>query len=96
MGINLLTNAVAGTVGNKVDVHSIAAYRVSLRIDAIGGFTTDVVTIQESPDDGTTWIALGTLTSGAQLIVAAPVDTIRAVAGAAMVGTATVIAEIGG
>lgn len=96
MGIQLLSAAVAGTVGNKVDVHSIDSKRIALRIDATGGYSGDVVTIEHSPDNGTTWILVGTLASGAELVIRDPVDTIRAKCGASLSGAATVYAEISG
>lgn len=46
------------------------------RYSALGGFT-GTVKIEHSPDGGTTWISLGTITSGADLIVDAPISCCR-------------------
>lgn len=96
MGIYLLRGAGAGVNGVAEDVRSICNYRFTLRIDALGGYGGDVVTIQESPDGGTTWNNVGTLTSGQQLVLAEPYDLVRANTGASLTGTATVIAEVSG
>lgn len=58
------------------------------RFTAIGGFTGNV-TIEHSPDGGTTWISLGTLGSGDDLSISDPVRLVR-VGGDHTAGTATV------
>ena len=104
MAIQIL-NGGAGTVtppgpytkapdGNGyVDFHSCGRNPVSIRVTAVGGYSADVVTIQQSPDSGTTWISEGTLASGAELTIERPVEWLRASAGAGLVGTAKVYAE---
>lgn len=96
MGIYLLQGAGPSTVGNPVDTRSIDRIQIGLRIDAIGGFAGSAVIVEESPDGGTTWLSVGTLTNGQQLVIQAPVDRVRARTDGALTGAATVIAEISG
>ena len=58
------------------------------RFSAIGGFT-DSVTLQHSPDGGTTWIDIGTISNETDITVSDPLVELR-VAGDHSAGTATV------
>lgn len=95
MGIYLLGPTAVGPsiTGNPADFHSIDKISVQIRISAFGGFGGSPVLIDESPDDGTTWINVGSLLTGQQMPLAAPIGLVRARTDSSLTGTAVVIAE---
>jgi hypothetical protein len=91
----LLMNAgVASSVSPVVEANSCGKDFVHCRVSATGTFAADSVTVQHSPDSGTTWFTLGTLgKSGDEFVVEDPFDWIRAIAGPAMTGVANVFLD---
>ena len=96
MGVYLLQGAGPSTTGVAEDVRSVSMNVIRVRIDAIGSFAGSAVIIEHSPDGGTTWIQMVTLTTGQEFSAEAPFDLIRARTDSSLTGNATVVMEVSG